>query len=476
MPLQENPYVVLIGDVGIGKSTLAEKLTGHRGMSSDSSTSFTRRALHFRSPRLQLCDTPGSNPMKDRFEHNCWIAEAMSVRPVSCLLIVAEAHRRMNNTIEEIVKYAKAFQPKQFEGILAACVTHMDTVSWSEKEFQRNLIEQTGFSKVIFSQPNKQPKALEDDILSVCSHEPAPIFIESENFLQFFRIDDQVLKVLNSVSKEVQHFEKMKSEFFLAFPALASANTDLSKTAPKDVDALFEFQAWMTTCITEAQKRVAKENDFTFDGSSVLNEAGHIANLTNQLKTVLLDVRMTCLRFTQSGVDEMRKCPHCGLIWTKVVGCNGQTTCGNLVNEVDSKRGSGIMATFSFWCDWSLGKLNIRHSGERRAKKYELGNRRGVGCGRSINWSAMQIVGVPAEFYATQKVHVDDVASLPSEVAPSWHSAFEEARSKMIIREGSSVEADQDAEDEAGAAAATSRESSYYRMQKAAYAMDGFAS
>ena len=75
MPLQENPYVVLIGDVGIGKSTLVEKLTGHRGMSSDSSTSFTRRALHFRSPRLQLCDTPGSNPMKDRFEHNCWIAE-----------------------------------------------------------------------------------------------------------------------------------------------------------------------------------------------------------------------------------------------------------------------------------------------------------------------------------------------------------------------------------------------------------------
>ena len=73
--------------------------------------------------------------------------KAMSTKPVSCLLIVAEAHRRMNNTIEEIVKYAKAFQPKQFEHIIAACITHMDEVKWSEKEFRSNLVEQTGFSR-----------------------------------------------------------------------------------------------------------------------------------------------------------------------------------------------------------------------------------------------------------------------------------------------------------------------------------------
>lgn len=29
----------------------------------------------------------------------------------------------------------------------------------------------------------------------------------------------------------------------------------------------------------------------------------------------------------------MRKCPHCGLIWLKVIGCDGETYCGKRVNS-----------------------------------------------------------------------------------------------------------------------------------------------
>ena len=73
--MSSNPYVVLIGDIGVGKSTLVEKLTRWRNLSSDSSKSFTKHARLFHSRRLQICDTPGSNPMEERFEHNVWIAK-----------------------------------------------------------------------------------------------------------------------------------------------------------------------------------------------------------------------------------------------------------------------------------------------------------------------------------------------------------------------------------------------------------------
>ena len=41
------PYTILLGDVGTGKSTIVEKLSGVTGKSSDSSTSFTKSSEVF---------------------------------------------------------------------------------------------------------------------------------------------------------------------------------------------------------------------------------------------------------------------------------------------------------------------------------------------------------------------------------------------------------------------------------------------
>ena len=262
----------------------------------------------------------------------------MSGEPVSCLVIVVEAHRRMNNVIEEIVKYAKVFKPKEFQSIITACVTHMDQVgaNWTEHEFRRAFEQQTGLTKLVFSQPNKSSQQLEDDILAVCHRPPVEISINSDNFLRFFKIEDQILKVMSSVSREVQNFEKMKREFYEEYPIFKNPNVTAATLDPFDLDMLFEFQAWMTENIATAQQRVAEENGFTFIGDSMVNEAGHIANLTNQLKIALLDVRVTCLRFTQQMDDVMRRCPNCGLVWVKIDGCDN-TTCGTPVDMVRRK-------------------------------------------------------------------------------------------------------------------------------------------
>ena len=147
-------YIVLLGDVGTGKSTLVEKISDTTGISSDNSTSCTRVSFLYQSfdNRILICDTPGSNAMSDKFNHNAWIATAINYSPVSRILICVVAHKRIANVIDVVRKYIEGFMDlPQMEDILAVCVTHMDQVNWSQEEFKTTLNGELGIESVIFS-------------------------------------------------------------------------------------------------------------------------------------------------------------------------------------------------------------------------------------------------------------------------------------------------------------------------------------
>ena len=104
----------------------------------------------------------------------------------------------------------------------AVVVTHMDLVTWDQRRFSDAINRKLGMDAVVYTQPNTTSSVLQQDILKVC------------------------------------------------------------------------LKSFMTEEITNSQKRVASENNFTFgcsedgdltfDGESAANEAGHIANLSNQLR------------------------------------------------------------------------------------------------------------------------------------------------------------------------------------------------
>ena len=190
----------------------------------------------------------------------------------------------------------------------------------------------------------------------------------------------------------------------------------------------------MTESIVEAQQRVSKENNFEFYGPAMANEAGHIANLTNQLKAVLLELRTRCLHFTSNhGVNELRRCPHCGLVWAKIDGCNN-VVCGRANGILDVRRkNNGIMATFRFLWNAEREELEITRTGERRARYVQAS--RGVGCGATLDWSTMALVEVPQEFCAAQEVRVDDVSTLPAAAASTWEIGYEALRARFRVME-----------------------------------------
>ena len=86
--IENSPYVVLLGDVGTGKSTIVEKVANVTNLVSDGDSSVTKSSKVFFSSdgSLLVGDTPGSNAMEDKFKHNLWIAAALNFKPVSKVL------------------------------------------------------------------------------------------------------------------------------------------------------------------------------------------------------------------------------------------------------------------------------------------------------------------------------------------------------------------------------------------------------
>ena len=413
-----------MGDVGTGKSTLVEKMTGVIGRSSNAMDSSTISSESFFVPdgSLIVADTPGSNSRKDKLQHNVWIASAFNFRPVSKVFIVVKAETRIDSVIDDVRKYADNFLELPTTELVGVLVTHMDVVKrWTEIDFSSAVSEDLGIESVVYSARDTTGDKLVRDILATCNQKHE-LTVDDENFLKLFKIHNHQQRLLKYTNEEVARFRAMKRAF----------DIERQTYGEKDqVDLVFEFQAYMTDEITRAQQRMSEKNGFTFFGEKAANEAGHTANLANKLRVALFDIRTECLKYqSDQNASELRKCPHCGHVWAKVEGCEGATTCGNRPSTLNDMRSSeyAVLSTYAF--RWFGGRLGIERSGEKRVFSSISPNQRknpGAGCGKSITWSAMAKADVPPEYCDAGQVSTADIPVLPPEATP-----FKEELGDMI--------------------------------------------
>ena len=418
---QDPPFIILLGDVGTGKSTVVEKLTGEKRLSNDTTLSFTRTAdpYYVYDGSMIICDTPGSNAIQNKLSHNMEIAAAMNIMPVSRLLLIVKAETRIDNVIDGVRKYAERLLdlPMNIIGVL---VTHMDTVSWTREEFMPHIVGELGIDSVVFSGFNVSATKLLSDLHNICLPHPHALNIDHENFLRIFKINNNHFKILQCTNREVADFKALKKQF----------DERRREFSDKDlVDLMFEFQAWMGQQILLAQKRMANENNFTFLGEDAANEAGHIANMTNQLRLVLHYIRLEAAGFqSEHGVGEARRCPHCNLVWMKIAGCDGNTTCGNRPSTVIDVRDPsfGVLGTFTF--KWIGNFLDIIKSGTKTLETKDFSSSHGIGCGNTINWSQMPRVDLPNDLREVQVVATDDVKMMPDSLpgASNWNEKIDD--------------------------------------------------
>ena len=102
------------------------------------------------------------------------------------------------------------------------------------------------------------------------------------------------------------------------------------------------------------------------------------------------------------------------MVWAKVEGCEGKTTCGSMPSTYYDVRPDFVkMATFTF--NIVRGKLTISRNGERRIadKKTKARASGSAGCGESINWSDMKRVEVDFLNLEDGDINTEDVLSVP---------------------------------------------------------------
>ena len=103
------------------------------------------------------------------------------------------------------------------------------------------------------------------------------------------------------------------------------------------------------------------------------------------------------------GASQARRCPHCGLVWLKIEGCDGNTNCGERPSAGNDARDASFLELATFNFDTRGGGLRITRAGTKRPQRLGSGGAR-VGCGRTINWSTMAPVEMPPEFSHTPTV------------------------------------------------------------------------
>jgi len=431
---KQKPYIVLLGDVGVGKSTLFEKLTGATGKSSRSDVSFTRVSEVYETldRSMTICDTPGINSMDSRFQHNCNVAHALNYQAVSKILLVVKADNRLDTVVEKVSEALSCFIPEDLPlELLSVCITHMDTVQYDKNRLLQVLEEKVGIESVVTNSMNKTAKDLQSDLAAECQNvEPMEMNVNNEMFLKLFKISNSNIKVLRQVKREVNRFKLIKEQF--------NQRRRDKRWNEKDVmDMTFEFQAWMTDEITECQKRLAERNNFDLiGGPDVATQAGHIANMTNQLRKILSSVRIDAMKFHKSLDTNFRKCPWCPAVWQKIEGCDGTTTCGNRVSE--SKRSDdwsgGVTAHFAFVWDPQHNRLAIKKKAlnfdDEKVNNVDYERGKQAGCGKSITWSEMSPVSVPVEF-DINPASTEDIAIIQEVHLPTWKVYFNSVMAKI---------------------------------------------
>ena len=204
-------------------------------------------------------------------------------------MIVVKADVRIDNMIETIRKYMEGFiDAENMEEIISICVTHMDLASWTEKTLMNHVNNEFGFKSVIFSGLDTTRDQLLEDILQLCTkfHN---ISVNEDNFFKMFKIANNNLKILKAIRREVDDIREIHKEYLIQKKMFES--WDL-------IDLAFEYQAYMEEMINDSQKRFSDECDFTFmNPETQAAELAHYANLTNQLKTVLYEVRIGTLTY-----------------------------------------------------------------------------------------------------------------------------------------------------------------------------------
>lgn len=399
--------VALVGKVGHGKTLLLNKLTGERYPSDAGARSCTR-TLQFGYSKLNgllVVDTPGFYASDNVAGHIAAQKIALEGSALSGIYIVIKFGRAddIAQTAVNIVNFAGTDDVR-------IIVTHSDTVSsdpmYDPDELKRQLSELIGVqaSNIIVVGKSTDGATIEK-FMSDTLHPPRD-----------FTISDEQIAAVSSLCVCARRFDK---DINLVYAKLAAASGECEKIVKLqgsnyEVDvAIAMIQKCTTDMVNESKERIFGDAvDLPEDQQNVIYGKAGLA-LSVKLKS-FVDATNRLLSWDVTNPCDPRNvckaCPHCGAVFVKTEGCDGETTCGSIPSPPETKQRPALDAEFdlikSRWIvayRWNGCRINIDEALAKlkslatigRPLQQEMTRTENCvsviesGCGAQINWSQM---------------------------------------------------------------------------------------
>lgn len=398
--------IVLLGEVGSGKTTLMNKLTGADFQTGRDCISVTKEVKICSSLDYSgiIFDFPGFKVLDDIIPVFKVQYRTLRNIPIRGICFVVERRDRSELMVDSLIGLKETFED-YFKNIIIIITKTDDMDDASKEETKNYILNKTGFDKIIFSDINKEGHVILNYINSFTQNMEvlSEVSPKSREFLKYFKkaTDDR----MKQFKKEfIEEFEKSIEIFQEKFDQ-PSTDKALKRAL------FFALKDYKNNLIERYYDVAKREEDYSeYVLEHVLSFSNHIYHDFEEFRIRAEKEMEICLTNYKGEINKFKKCPYCGTIWFKISGCDGKTKCGDRNSIKDKFYGNYKDYSVKYENkQLTITKIDInqkeilrgnRISGLTQAEAQENNNRilqglhkiQPVGCGNYISWREMEDV------------------------------------------------------------------------------------
>ncbi|CAD8098740.1 unnamed protein product [Paramecium sonneborni] len=332
--------VVLIGEIGSGKTTLFNKITNSNELTISGGESVTRNVFQkasFYGKGFKVNDTPGMGVLEDKIQHCAGILAALAESPVSRIIFVVKFDRTPL-IAKKVMEITKAFQ--RFKPIITIAITHFDlsVQQANNKQDISNLILKQNIQSVIFISKFDSGEKICQEIDQILANSiKTDVILQDYEYLSHMDLVEykndpsQAEYDLELSSKSIQtEFQKIAHKIKNKIPQIETTDPDITN----------KMQALMDFIKNEGEKVVEKylkEQDTIYEQLVLDNKEIIMILVHFRLKKALSIEIEDIVERAQNRIkinkyhcfNFIKKCNYCKKIWLKVEG-SCTTYCGSV--------------------------------------------------------------------------------------------------------------------------------------------------